>query len=107
MNALEISKAVQDTYFLAKVVKSKSGDTKTYIELQDALGGGKMVTELTSDQKELWELTLNNLVQTLDQSAKSCTEIRTKLEKITRDVTELKSLIEGMVATAKTRVNAE
>lgn len=106
MNALEISKAVQDTYFLAKVVKAKSSDTKVYIEAQDALATG-VLTTLSDDQKELWKLTLENLVQTLDQSAKSCTEIRTKLEKITKDVTELKALIEGMVATAQTRVNAE
>lgn len=78
MNALEISKAVQDTYFLAKVVKAKSGDTKIYIEAQDALATGVMTT-LSDDQKELWKLTLQNLVQTLDQSAKSCTEIREKL----------------------------
>lgn len=70
-----------------------------YIEVQDALATG-VLTTITSDQKEMWEMTLKNLVQTLDQSAKSCTEIRNKLEKITRDVTELKSLIEGMVATA-------
>jgi len=92
MNALEISNAVQDCYFLAKVVKAKSADTKIYIEAQDAIATGVMTT-LTDDQKELWKLTLQNLVQTLDQSAKSCKTIREKLDKIARDITDLKSMI--------------
>lgn len=58
LNALEISKALEDVYFLAKVVKSKSGDTKDYIDAQDALSGGKVVMTLTDDQKELWQITL-------------------------------------------------
>lgn len=54
LNALEISKALEDVYFLAKVVKSKTTDTKLYIEAQDALTNGAVLTELTADQKELW-----------------------------------------------------
>jgi len=86
MNALEISKALQDVYFMAKVVKAKTKTTKEYVEAQDALMMGKViVTELSSDQKLIWKLTIENLVKTLDQSATSCTEIRNKLEKITVD----------------------
>jgi hypothetical protein len=79
LNALEISKAVQDTYFLAKVVKAKSGDTKIYIEAQDALATGVMTT-LTDDQKELWKITLQNLVSTLNTTHTDIHKVRVKLE---------------------------
>lgn len=88
-------------------MKAKSEDTKTYIEAQDLLSKGKVLIKLTADQEELWKLTLENLVETLDESAKRTTAVRVKLEKITKDVITLKSVIEGMVATARVRVNAK
>lgn len=107
MNALEISRAVENVYFMAQVVKSKTNDTRTYIQVQEALSAGQLVTTLTEDQKAVWKMTLDNLVQTLDKAYNDCKNIRIKLESVTKDIVELKSHIEGMIATAETRIKAE
>lgn len=55
---------------------------------------------------DLWELTLENLLDTLETSEAKVREIRIKLEGISRDIVQLKATIEGMVATAQVNVNA-
>jgi len=52
-------------------------------------------------------MTLDNLVQTLEKASTDCTNIRIELEKITKDIVELKSHIEAMIATAEVKINAE
>lgn len=106
MNALDLSKALEEVYFLARTVKAKTADTKIYIESQDALAKGPMLV-LSADQKELWKITIENLVQTLDVSSKKCTELKKRLEDITKDITVLKSTITSMVTTSTVKVNAE
>lgn len=76
MNALEIAKAVENVYFMAEVVRSKTNDTRTYIQVQDALSAGQLVTTLTDDQKAVWKMTLDNLVQTLEKAHTDCKNIR-------------------------------
>jgi len=61
---------------------------------------------MTQDQLDLWELTLESLLDTLETSHARTQEIRLKLETISRDIVELKATIEGMVATAQVNVNA-
>jgi cell division septum initiation protein DivIVA len=55
---------------------------------------------------DLWELTLESLLDTLETSFTQTQTIRLKLETISRDIVVLKATIEGMVATAQTNVNA-
>jgi len=106
LNAHDITKALEDVHFLARAVKSKSIDTKDYIEMQDELAGGAKLSKMTQDQLDLWQLTLESLLDTLETSHKKTHEIRIKLEQISRDIVKLKATIEGMVATAQTNVNA-
>lgn len=70
---------------MARAVKSKSIDTKDYIEMQDELSTGKIDT-LSQDQLDLWELTLESLLDTLESAATKTHEIRVKLEVISRDI---------------------
>lgn len=106
MNAHDITKALEDVHFMARAVKSKSIDTKDYIEMQDELSGGKKLSTLSQDQLDLWELTLESLLDTLESSQTKTSDIRIKLEKISRDIVQLKATIEGMVATAQSQVDA-
>lgn len=55
---------------------------------------------------DLWELTLESLLDTLESSYEQTQTIRLKLETISRDIVTLKATIEGMVATAQVNVNA-
>lgn len=64
------------------------------------------MSKLSQDQLDLWELTLESLLDTLESSAKKTGDIRVKLEGISRDIVTLKATIEGMVATAKVNVDA-
>jgi len=91
---------------MARAVKSKSIDTKDYIEMQDELSGGAKLSSLSQDQLDLWELTLESLLDTLESAQTKTSEIRLKLETISRDIVQLKATIEGMVATAQVNVNA-
>lgn len=61
---------------------------------------------MDDDQLQLWELTLESLLETLESSETKVRDVRIKLEKISRDIVELKATIEGMVATAKVNVEA-
>jgi len=106
LNAHDITKALEDVHFLARAVKSKSIDTKDYIEMQDELAGGAKLSKMTQDQLDLWQLTLESLLDTLETSHAKTHEIRVKLENISRDIVKLKATIEGMVATAQTNVDA-
>lgn len=100
LNAHDISKALEDVHFMARSVKSKSIDTKDYIELQDELAGESKSSTISPDQLDLWELTLESLLDTLETTHAKVNTIRLKLETISRDIVELKATIEGMVATA-------
>jgi hypothetical protein len=92
---------------MARAVKSKSIDTKDYIQMQDELADPtKSIQSVSQDQMDLWELTLENLLDTLETSETKVREIRIKLEGISRDIVQLKATIEGMVATAQVNVNA-
>lgn len=106
LNAHDITKALEDVHFLAKGVKAKSIDTKDYIEMQDELAGDKKLSTISDDQLDLWELTLESLLDTMETAQKKSTEIRTQLEKISRETVQLKATIEGMVATAQVNVDA-
>jgi len=91
---------------MAKSVKAKSIDTKDYIEMQDELSAGKKISTLSQDELDLWELSLESLLDTLESSHKQANEIRVKLEGISRETVILKATIEGMVATAQVNVDA-
>jgi len=106
MNAHDITKALEDVHFMAKAVKSKSTDTKDYIEMQDELAGESKLSTISPDQLDLWELTLESLLDTLETTHAKVNTIRVKLETISRDIVQLKATIEGMVATAQVNVNA-
>jgi len=106
LNAHDITKALEDVHFLARAVKSKSIDTKDYIEMQDELAGDAKLATLSQDQLDLWQLTLESLLDTLESAHAKTQAIRLKLETISRDIVTLKATIEGMVATAGTNVNA-
>lgn len=68
--------------------------------MQDELGEGKKLLEMSKDQLDLWELTLESLLDTLETSHTETKKIRLQLEQISRDIVKLKATIEGMVATA-------
>lgn len=70
---------------MAKSVKAKSVDTKDYIEMQDELSGGKKISTLSQDELDLWELSLESLLDTLETSQKQANAIRVKLESISRE----------------------
>ena len=58
------------------MVKSKSVDTKDYIMMQDELSEGKKMTQLSDDQLDLWEMTLESLLDTLTAAVEHTTVIR-------------------------------
>ena len=74
--------------------------------MQDELAGESKLSTISSDQLDLWELTLESLLDTLETTHAKVNTIRVKLETISRDIVQLKATIEGMVATAQVNVNA-
>jgi len=77
--AYDISEALEDVHFMAREVKTRSERTKEYIEIQEQLSGGKILTEISQDQLDLWELTLVTLLDNLERTYARTTEIRQKL----------------------------
>lgn len=51
-------------------------------------------------------MTLKTLIENLENTANKVERIRKELQKITKDLVELKSAITSMLATAKTNVDA-
>ena len=74
--------------------------------MQDLLAGENKLSVLSQDQLDLWELTLEALIDTLESSYKRTNEIRLEMENISRDIVQLKALVESMVATAQNNVDA-
>lgn len=74
--------------------------------MQDELSGDAKISTITDDQLDLWEITLESLLENLEGAAQKTEDIRKKLENISRDIVELKATIEGMVATADVNVKA-
>lgn len=110
MAAHDINKCLEDVHFMAKAVKSKAIDTKDYIVFQDDLAeeaGGKKISTMSKDQLDLWAMTLETLIETLEEAKTKTGGIREKLDQTTVDTVKLKALIEGMVATAQANVDAQ
>jgi len=61
---------------------------------------------MSQDQLDLWEMSLESLLDTLESSYVQANAIRLKLETISRETVVLKATIEGMVATAQVNVDA-
>ena len=61
---------------------------------------------MSQDQLDLWEMSLESLLDTLESSYVQANAIRLKLETISRETVQLKATIEGMVATAQVNVDA-
>jgi len=74
--------------------------------MQDILAGESKISTLSQDQLDLWELTLEALLDTLESSYTRTNQIRLELETISRDIVQLKALVESMVATAQNNVDA-
>ena len=86
------------------MVKSKSVDTKDYIMMQDELSEGADMTQLTDDQLDLWEMTLESLLDTLTAAVEHTSTIKEKLEYISRALVVIKSDVTTMIVTAKDNV---
>lgn len=76
----DLAVALKDVNYLATDMKNKAINTKEYINMVDE-------AEDPEEYIEVWEITLESLLDTLDSCYKKTGVIRVKLETITSDLT--------------------
>lgn len=68
---------------------------------------GEQGGDLTAEQKQLWEMTLEILVSTLEEAAEKVNSATSKLTSLSKDLSVLKGKVDYMITNAKTKIAAE